>query len=357
MNEISTISSRDVNRLVDGLLAAGIPVIAPVRSSTGTRERMEYRHVANSSQMVLGDALPRRSLKEFFLPPTEPLLRWEESQEGISIHEVPTSFPRQVVLGSYPCDAAAVAAVDHVMNWEYKDELWNGRRESITVVSLACPGGDASCFCTLTGIAPDSAKGSDALLVPEGDGFRFEAVTSKGQALVSQFPDLFQTALADETRAYRETARSKVQGNLKADLPAVQRWLDAHFEHDFWQKVALNCHGCGACASLCPTCHCFDIVDEPDGLGTGVRRRNWDTCQTARFTVHGSGHNPRATQNSRMRQRIMHKFNIYPVRFGELLCTGCGRCARGCGGGMNLPEVLAELTRLADPPRNAGGAV
>ena len=24
----------------------------------------------------------------------------------------------------------------------------------------------------------------------------------------------------------------------------------------------------------------------------------------------------------------MHKFSIYPARFGELLCTGCGRCSR-----------------------------
>jgi len=48
----------------------------------------------------------------------------------------------------------------------------------------------------------------------------------------------------------------------------------------------------------------------------------------------------------------MHKFFIYPQRFGELLCTGCGRCARGCPGGMDLPEVLTQLARLA----TTGGA-
>jgi ferredoxin len=44
----------------------------------------------------------------------------------------------------------------------------------------------------------------------------------------------------------------------------------------------------------------------------------------------------------------MHKFSVYPRRFDQILCTGCGRCARTCGAGMNLREILGELVRLAD---------
>jgi ferredoxin len=84
-------------------------------------------------------------------------------------------------------------------------------------------------------------------------------------------------------------------------------------------------------------------VDEPDGVDRGVRRRNWDTCQTGRFTVHASGHNPRSNQDARYRQRVLHKFSIYPERFGEILCTGCGRCTRACPSGMDIAEVLAAV--------------
>ncbi len=357
MSQAYFITQKGLLELVDSLLQAGTQVVAPAQSHLGTRARIEYRELQKSGEMLLGSPLPRRSLKEFFLPPTEPLFRWKETKAGVTLDEVPVKFASRVVLGSYPCDAAAVEAVDKVMDWDFHDELWFGRREATTIISQACNGGDATCFCAAAGLAPDSSKGSDALIIPEGDGWRLETVTPKGEAFLKAHAAHFKPASAnDGTQAFRQAALKKVQSNVEMDLPGVTKWLDLHFEHDFWAQVARNCHGCGACASLCPTCHCFDIVDEPDGLGTGVRRRNWDTCQSAKFTLHGSGHNPRPMQTNRMRQRIMHKFNIYPTRFGVLLCSGCGRCARGCGGGMNLPETLAALSALAKSSNTPGGA-
>ena len=100
-------------------------------------------------------------------------------------------------------------------------------------------------------------------------------------------------------------------------------------------RLATRCIGCGACAFLCPACHCFDIVDE----GTeakGVRRKNWDACAFGTFTNHASGHNPRDVQNKRYRNRIMHKFKYYDDKFGKTLCTGCGRCVRACPVGIDI---------------------
>ncbi len=160
-----------------------------------------------------------------------------------------------------------------------------------------------------------------------------------------------------EPKALAPASVGQGAAQAPADPDVLAAWLADHFEHPIWEAIALRCHGCGACASVCPTCHCFDIVDEPEGITRGTRRRNWDTCQTSRFTVHASGHNPRADQNARFRQRVMHKFSIYPRKFGETLCTGCGRCVRDCPAGMDLPEILARIASLAAEERQAGGAV
>ena len=136
----------------------------------------------------------------------------------------------------------------------------------------------------------------------------------------------------------------------------MRDWIDTHFEDPLLASLAVRCNGCGACTSVCPTCHCFDIVDEEEGVGRGTRRRCWDTCQASTFTLHASGHNPRDDQHVRYRQRINHKFAIYPLKFGEVLCTGCGRCTRVCHAGQDLVEILAAIDIAARRPGAAPDA-
>lgn len=353
MKTAKFIAQEDLARLVGEWVGAKTRVIAPVEENG----QSYYRPIQDLAQGQLSGAMPRRSLKEFFFPPSEPLLHWTQRQSEIEIEEVPTAFPPQIILGALPCDAAAVELLDKVMGWDYRDELWFGRRQATTIIGLACRGGDRSCFCTLTGLAPDAARGSDLLFIPQGNGFLVEIVSPKGEALLQAHGRYFQEGKEEaSTRSGREAARQKVEALFGGQIDNLGQWLADHFENDFWKAIALRCHGCGACAMLCPTCHCFDIVDEPEGVCRGTRRRNWDTCQTAKFTVHGSGHNPRGEQNARFRQRLMHKFSIYPRRFEAILCSGCGRCARACPGGMDLPELLNALAAETRAKKESKGA-
>jgi ferredoxin len=142
----------------------------------------------------------------------------------------------------------------------------------------------------------------------------------------------------------------------QADIPAgpekkfecgqVEEFLQSHFEDPLWQAQTLRCLGCGACAFTCPTCHCFDIVDEGNAAG-GTRVKNWDACQFPMFTLHASGHNPRSQQPHRQRQRILHKFRIYPEKFHEVLCTGCGNCTRNCPVNLGVLSVLEAIPQTA----------
>jgi ferredoxin len=338
------LSFEDLAALVAELVTAGTRVIAPVRAKDNAKQ-LDYLPINALAEAALNVALPRRSLKEFFLPASEVLLSYKQTKDGVEIKEVPTKAKPQVILGSSPCDAAALEVVDKVMSWEYRDELWFGRREATTIVSFLCSVMDSSCFCTAVGLGPDSLRGSDVLLTPVSGGYLAHVITAKGETLL-QGRGSENSTHAAEAEAAKLEARGKVEKNLPSVPADFANWLANNFDHATWKTMALRCHGCGACASICPTCHCFDIVDEHSSSEEGVRRRNWDSCQTSKFTLHASGHNPRGSQSERFRQRIQHKFSIYPSRFGEILCTGCGRCSRICPGGMNLPEILGELMAL-----------
>lgn len=349
------LSPSDLSVLVASLVADGIRVIAPVRAKDAP-ERADYLPIKRLEEADFAGPLPRRSLKEFFLPPSEVLLCYRLRKNDVEIEEIPITSPPKVLLGVRPCDAAGIEILDRVMGWDYRDELWFGRREATTIVSLACTVADDSCFCTAVGLGPDSTKGSDVLLAPLEGSFLAQAVTPKGEALLRRQPLAPAAEATDiqKAEALASTTQKKVAKNLPTVPDEMPAWLAGKFDHDVWKSIALRCHGCGICAAICPTCHCFDIVDEHEHYDRGVRRRNWDSCQTTKFTLHASNYNPRSSQVERFRQRVMHKFSIYPRRFGAFLCTGCGRCSRGCPAGMNLPEVVGQLIELARAESQGG---
>jgi len=113
--------------------------------------------------------------------------------------------------------------------------------------------------------------------------------------------------------------------------------LDKIFEHEYWQEVSRACLSCGICTYLCPTCHCFDLVDEER-----KRLRCYDGCSFPDFTLQASGENPSPTKKERYRQRVYHKFDYFKKNFGENLCVGCGRCIRYCPVKIDIAEIVAN---------------
>jgi len=342
-------------RLVTTLLSAGTRVYGP--SMVGGRP--QYRRVQDAGELDLQAPMPALPLKALFLPPSEPLFSWRRNHHDVTLTPIGTAIEPAIVLGARPCDAAAIEVLDKVMGWDYRDELWFGRREATTIIALGCPMVDESCFCTAVDQDPTTTQGADILIIPLEGSYHVQVVSAKGEALVAKYAKLFSDGGAEaQAEAFRKAARERVEKNLSISTKDVRAWLDTHFEDELWHELSWRCHGCGACAAVCPTCHCFDIVDEKEGMSEGTRRRNWDTCQAGKFTLHASGHNPRGEQCNRCRQRLSHKFHIYPERFGVLLCTGCGRCVRACPGGMVLPEVLRKIyekAQQAPVPVTEGG--
>ena len=167
--------------------------------------------------------------------------------------------------------------------------------------------------------------------------------TDKGAALLEG------SSLADgaDRFADAEAARKAAWASLEkapslAEAPAK---VAARFEDvEFWQQETDRCLSCGACTYFCPTCYCFNITDEGDGLNgrEGRRLRTWDNCMSPLFTREASGHNPRTAKALRMRNRVSHKFATYPENWGAFSCNGCGRCVSNCPVHLDIRAIVLD---------------
>ena len=354
MSEV--IALETLRRLVDAWIAEGKRVAGPCRAKAAhspngrpqpageaSDDLIQYDWLSSAEQLILAEFVhPANSIKQFFFPRHENLYAYQLEGKQIELTPADMSATERIILGVRPCDAATLPILDNIFNWDFADEFFNRRRQATTVVSLACSRHDAHCFCTSVGSGPGDTRGSDAMLVELDDGnYEVRCLTDKGRRL-----------FCGNTTASNRQGTIGQGPSVQFDLAAVGEFLAAGYENAAWQTASLRCLGCGACAYTCPTCHCFGIVDEGNSKG-GVRARNWDSCQFVMFTMHASGHNPRADQAARQRQRIFHKFQIYPDKFGELLCTGCGNCSRNCPVHLGVLNVLQSIAATEKAGENA----
>ncbi len=342
MSEVITKTA--LTALVTAWIAGGKTVSGPTFVKEGL---CLYDDIPDAGRLALkGFIRPGDSIKKYFLPRHEELYRYKFTGQETYLENIELTPPERVIVGARPCDAASLPVLDKVFNWDYIDEFYTRRRNATAIVTIACTAWDDQCFCTSVGLGPASEKGSDVLLLPLENGYEVRCLTDKGKALFE-----------GKTTPSENTAAAPDGPERKFDTEIIAAFLREGYEHPVWRDIALRCLGCGACAYTCPTCHCFDITDEGNARG-GSRVKNWDCCQFNMFTMHASGHNPRSNQAQRQRQRIQHKFRIYPDKFDEILCTGCGNCTRNCPVGLGVLTTMEEIAAHGagrNAAENAGG--
>jgi sulfhydrogenase subunit beta (sulfur reductase) len=304
-------------------------VYAPVRQG----DFAQFQPLSDPAQADLDFAINTRyPPKSLFLPQSEVMFRVKDGGfESTEDDEVSS----RVILGMRACDARALQLLDGVFLAEdYQDPYWAKKREQTTLVVLGCADPCETCFCTTVGTGPFDERGADVVLTEVGDSYVAEVCTPKGQDLFDCLPD---ASRAQVKAALKVQSAAKDKMHKPFEPEGVQDKLYGLFKSDFWLGVQESCLGCGVCTFLCPTCYCFDIVDE---ALRNERVRNWDTCMFRIYSQEASGHNPRPTKTERTRQRVMHKYAYFVELYKEIGCTGCGRCVRYCPVNLDIRQII-----------------
>ena len=333
MMDAKVVRKDRVAGLLDDLIER-YEVVAPVCRN----DVILFDRVISRSEAVLDFSNSRLSPKGAFLPASEVMFRYD----GAQVSEPPEG-PERVLFGVRPCDAQSFLLLDMVFDAaEYQDPYYVRRRRRTCVVGMGCSRPLSTCFCTQVGGGPFNEKGLDVLLSDLGDKYLVQPTTERGKELLEGNPLLEEAADSDlrEKERIENEAKSRIRSTVVTE--GLKEKLDGMYEDPFWDALHEKCIGCGVCAYLCPTCHCFDVLDEADGQGAR-RVRIWDSCQFSLFTRHASGHNPRPSGKERMRQRVMHKFHYFVENEGELACVGCGRCIINCPVNMDIRQVLSGI--------------
>ncbi len=280
--------------------------------------------------------------KSIFFPQREVLYGFKEDEALTPSLET----EQIIVFGIRPCDAGSFLYLDKVFSagsGGFADPYYIARRENSVIISLACGEPDEGCFCTSLNGGPGDERGSDIIAFDLGERLLLEAHTKKGEQFIEDNAAGLAPSGAEDEKAKEKIIETSVSALKVIETGSLRKKLENDPGERFWEEITATCLGCGICTYFCPTCHCFNIMDETDREGTGVRVRTWDSCQYPLFTRHASGHNPRVVKNQRMRQRIMHKFSYSQQTTGDTFCVGCGRCARKCPVNIDIREVLLKI--------------
>lgn len=313
-----------------------------VYAPTAENGIIAFRRATSAEELAPDYRNSTVSPKDLFLPKAETVYEFD----GQDFVDDVLPEEKRVIFGIRPCDCRALTLLDKIFDTqEIQDPFYSARRENTVLVAMGCDRPLSTCFCTAVGGDPFGEEGPDVLLLGDaGEALLAKTITPKGKDFVARYAKFFSDGGSREPGKQAKQARDKIVADF--EIQNIAPHLDKLFENDIWETVSRKCLGCGTCSYLCPTCYCFDLVDEK--TGDGVKKiRKWDCCMFPLFTHHASGHNPRSANAARLRQKIMHKFNYFAEEHGVDSCVGCGRCVRNCPVNLDIRQLLAEA--LATP--------
>jgi len=329
MGDVIQISLADWHLFLE-MVAAEMDVFTPVKIN----HHIDYKLFSSDSPIIYNHPLPVTPLKLFLLP----------AKENVVISK--SFHNKKLVVGVPSCDLQGLGLLDEIyLEEQYPDPKYKDNRENTILVGTDCHSIRENCHCTSYGIEPFPVSHADITLVSLDDSILLTLNTSRGEELISKYGMKLQVSKpAHEKLQKAEARRHATKSMLKrqnGNLAGYEATGDLirNSAEEIWKRYSKTCVSCGACATICPTCTCFLLIDRP-GFD---KVRQLDACQYPGFERIAAGEDPLHKKSVRFRNRYICKYVWKPERFRSTACTGCGRCIDCCIGKINKNEIFKEL--------------
>jgi len=303
-----------------------------------------FRPIKDISEITLKYIPTILPPKKYYYPQKEKLFRFKIRPFGTS--KAIKAFEEYILFAVHTCDIAGIQCMDVVFREGPEDPNYLNRKDKMTIIGLEClEYCDKYANCASMGNHVPRG-GYDLMMVDLGEKFILHINSEKGERLIHGLAYIKEANDKDmlNLERVRELKKKVFKEEFNSSLAKVYEAFDKHFNSGVWQDVGRRCVACGNCTTACPTCYCFDTLDEMElSFNKGMRYRIWNSCQMDDFAKVSGGEDFRKGRDGRQRHRYYRKFK-YPVdKFNRYFCTGCGRCTRSCMAQISLVETVNSL--------------
>ncbi|MFQ5900635.1 MAG: 4Fe-4S dicluster domain-containing protein [Thermodesulfobacteriota bacterium] len=315
-------------------------VIGPVRKEN----KFAFEPLESPSDIVI-------DYQTTILPPSKWIYLNNEALLEFNLHDIKktkaiVNSKRQVILFAHPCDINGINVMDQILGEAPADLNYLKRRKETVIIGYEClkPCGEKNlCFDK---DYHKAAGGFDLLFTDIGKSFYVHVATQVGKEIVSYSSFFKKVSYNDRNDLFnvRIEGAKEFKRVLSGNVDMLSHHLKDSYDDMIWDVMGKKCVSCGACNIVCPTCYCFDVVDEVNmDMDTGCRHRRWDACQLNDFSKVASGENFRRTAAERVRHRVFKKEVYLKKRFGRSGCVGCGRCIYSCIAKISILDIFNQV--------------
>ena len=299
-----------------------------------------YDKIDHFSNLILEPTRALLSVKKLIHPPQFNMFRYEGEGHETLLEDI----PRRVVFGVPPCDIHGVLILDDLFSRYYPDPYYLKRRERTAILGVSFCTPTEGCLCKSMG-TDVVEEGFDLFFSDLEDFYLVWVGSSLGDDMVRAKPDLLKNSITRRhLDRFIECKKERDKRFTRSiDMTVIPDIMELSYGSHIWEEIGERCLECGACTMVCPTCNCYNVIDEPSLSGfRGERGRYWDCCIFAEYSLVAGGHNFRETRADRLRLWYSHKLKSFG-HSGKPACVGCGRCIDTCPVDINVLAVARGL--------------